>query len=150
MAMHERSPVGPLLMALLLYVAHAALFFSWLIDDAGISYAYARNLANGAGLVSQPGMPPVEGFSNALWTLTVSAVYTVGAFHTFRGRQGARLPAGGGSARAHLARFDESRRVAARGCGPALPHGHVHAVRHLDDLRVENALLAFRIRSCAR
>ena len=41
----------------------------WLIDDAGISFAYARNLANGAGFVSQPGRVPVEGFSNPLWTL---------------------------------------------------------------------------------
>lgn len=41
----------------------------WIIDDAGISFAYARNLAAGAGLVSQPGKPPVEGFSNPLWTL---------------------------------------------------------------------------------
>ena len=41
----------------------------WLIDDAGISFAYARNLAAGAGFVSQPGRVPVEGFSNPLWTL---------------------------------------------------------------------------------
>lgn len=40
----------------------------WLIDDAGISFAYARNLAAGAGFVSQPGRVPVEGFSNPLWT----------------------------------------------------------------------------------
>ena len=41
----------------------------WLIDDALISFAYARNLADGAGFVSQPGRVPVEGFSNPLWTL---------------------------------------------------------------------------------
>ena len=41
----------------------------WLIDDALISFAYARNLADGAGFVSQPGKIPVEGFSNPLWTL---------------------------------------------------------------------------------
>jgi len=40
----------------------------WLIDDALISFAYARNFADGAGLVSQPGKVPVEGFSNPLWT----------------------------------------------------------------------------------
>ena len=78
---YHRPPISPLLVALALYAAHAALFFWWLIDDAGITYAYARNLANGFGLVSQPGMPPVEGFSNALWTLMVSALYAVGAFH---------------------------------------------------------------------
>lgn len=41
----------------------------WIVDDAGISFAYARNLADGAGFVSQPGKAPVEGFSNPLWTL---------------------------------------------------------------------------------
>ncbi len=40
---------------------------NWIIDDAGISFAYARNLASGHGLVSQPGMQPVEGYSNPLW-----------------------------------------------------------------------------------
>jgi hypothetical protein len=79
--MHERHPISPLLLALLVYALHCALFASWLIDDAGITYAYSRNLANGFGLVSQPGMAPVEGFSNALWTLSVSALYALGLFH---------------------------------------------------------------------
>jgi len=44
----------------------------WLIDDAGISFSYARNLALGYGLVSQPGFPPVEGFSNPAWVFFLS------------------------------------------------------------------------------
>ncbi|NKB48295.1 MAG: hypothetical protein GKS02_02910 [Alphaproteobacteria bacterium] len=53
-------------------VAFAAVAFplsDWIVDDALISFAYARNLADGAGFVSQPGKVPVEGFSNPLWTL---------------------------------------------------------------------------------
>ena len=53
----------------------------WLIDDAGISFAYARNLASGVGLVAQPGAEPVEGFSNPLWTLTLAACFGLGLFH---------------------------------------------------------------------
>ena len=56
---------------LLLLVAHALLFGEWIVDDAGITFAYARNLVDGHGLVSQPGLPPVEGFSNFLWMLTL-------------------------------------------------------------------------------
>lgn len=51
----------------------------WLVDDAGISFAYARNLAHGAGLVSQPGKAPVEGFSNPLWTLLMVPGYWLSA-----------------------------------------------------------------------
>jgi len=57
---------------------HASLFEDWLIDDAGISLAYARNLANGDGLVSQPGVKPVEGFSNPLWVFMLSFIGALG------------------------------------------------------------------------
>src|SRR5690348_6795119 len=55
-----------------LFVIHGLRFGGWLIDDAGISFAYARNLAAGAGLVAQAGHAPVEGFSNPLWTLLIA------------------------------------------------------------------------------
>ena len=37
------------------------------VEDAGISFAYARNLAQGHGLVAWPGTERVEGYSNPLW-----------------------------------------------------------------------------------
>ncbi|TGN11710.1 hypothetical protein [Leptospira ilyithenensis] len=43
----------------------------WLCDDAFISFVYARNLAEGAGLVFQSG-ERVEGYSNFLWTILLS------------------------------------------------------------------------------
>ena len=58
----------------LLFAAHGAFFSSWEIDDAGISYAYARNLLAGEGLVAQPGSEPVEGFTNLLWVVVLAAV----------------------------------------------------------------------------
>jgi hypothetical protein len=61
-----------LLVSVALFLAHAALFRDWLIDDAGISLAYARTLVEGHGLRAQPGVDPVEGFSNPLWTLLLA------------------------------------------------------------------------------
>lgn len=37
------------------------------VDDAGIVYAYARNLGRGHGLVARPGEVPLEAFSDPLW-----------------------------------------------------------------------------------
>jgi hypothetical protein len=71
----------PVAVPFLLYVAHACLFGGWIIDDAAISFAYARNLAAGHGLVSQPGLPPVEGFSNFLWVLLMTLFFLLRLFH---------------------------------------------------------------------
>ena len=46
------------------------------VDDAGIVYAFAENLAAGHGLVPQPGAPVVEGVSDPLWL----ALLVPGAF----------------------------------------------------------------------
>jgi len=55
-----RSGGGALLaLAFVVLAAHTALLGDWLVDDAGISFAYSRNLARGFGLVSQPGLEPV-------------------------------------------------------------------------------------------
>jgi hypothetical protein len=54
---------------------HSCLFWNWLFDDAGISFAYARNLMHGFGLVTQPGAEPVEGFSNPLWTFIMAPLF---------------------------------------------------------------------------
>jgi hypothetical protein len=63
-----------------IYAAAAALLGDWIMDDAGISYAYARNLAGGHGLVSQPGRPPVEGFSNFLWVVLLALLFLARIF----------------------------------------------------------------------
>ena len=49
--------------------------FYTLLDDAMISMRYARNLAEGHGLVWNPGEAPVEGYTNLLWTLWMAAVH---------------------------------------------------------------------------
>lgn len=71
----------PVALALLLFVLHAVVLGDWIVDDAGITFAYARNLADGHGLVAQPGASPVEGFSNPLWTLTIALFSAAGLFY---------------------------------------------------------------------
>jgi hypothetical protein len=46
----------------------------WLVDDAMISMRYARNLAEGSGLVWNVG-ERVEGYTNLLWTLFMTLVH---------------------------------------------------------------------------
>ena len=68
---------------LLFYALLTSKLFDWLIDDAGISFVYARNLAAGYGLVAQPGLPPVEGYSNPLWIFLMTPFFLIGLFEPF-------------------------------------------------------------------
>ena len=72
--------LAPVVVPSIVFLLHAALFTSWIVDDAGISFAYARNLATGHGLVSQPGLPPVEGYSNPLWVFLTALLYRLHLF----------------------------------------------------------------------
>ena len=47
--------------------AHGLLYGRWIVDDAAITFAYARSIATGEGPVLQPGAEPVEGWSNPAW-----------------------------------------------------------------------------------
>jgi len=62
------------------YVIQTQSLAGWIIDDAGITFSYARSFAQGHGLVSQPGMPPVEGYSNFLWLLLMVPFFVAGLF----------------------------------------------------------------------
>ena len=66
-----------LLAAVALYLAHGASFGVCLQDDAFISLRYARNLAEGHGLVYNPG-ERVEGYTNFLWTVLSAFPYLLG------------------------------------------------------------------------
>lgn len=70
-----------LLLPFALYLAGVALLGDFIIDDAGISFAYARNLSRGYGFVSQPGRAPVEGFSDFLWVLALVPTFWLRLFH---------------------------------------------------------------------
>jgi hypothetical protein len=63
----------PMMMA----AAHMWRVRTFTIDDAYISYRYARNLAHGVGLVYNPG-ERIEGYTNFLWTLILAGGIRVG------------------------------------------------------------------------
>jgi len=67
-----------LLATLAVLVAHAS-FYRFLCDDAFISFRYAHNLAQGYGLVFNPGFAPVEGYTNFLWVIVLAAFDALGA-----------------------------------------------------------------------
>lgn len=67
-----RSVILAAVIATAVYIGHISVLGPWIVDDAGISFSYARNLAQGQGLVAQPGAAPVEGFTNLLWVLILS------------------------------------------------------------------------------
>ena len=59
---------------------HSASYGQWIIDDAGITFAYARSLAAGAGPVLQPGVPAVEGYSDPAWLALLVGAHRLGLF----------------------------------------------------------------------
>ncbi|WET82407.1 hypothetical protein P3102_14950 [Amycolatopsis sp. QT-25] len=63
-----------------LIAVHASFYGNWMIDDAAITFAYSRNLADGFGPVLQPGVEPVEGFSNPVWMVLLALGKLVGLF----------------------------------------------------------------------
>ncbi len=67
---HNRSrwaALAAVASGVLLLAWQAARYGNWVVDDAGITFAYARSVADGAGPVLQPGADPVEGFSDPTW-----------------------------------------------------------------------------------
>lgn len=64
-----------------LYGAHAGRSWSFTVDDAAITYSYARNLAQGHGLVLNVGGERVEGATNFLWTLMLAPAGALGVSH---------------------------------------------------------------------
>lgn len=71
--------VGAAVLAGAVFVAHALQFWSMTVDDAAISFTYARNLVAGDGLVLQPGGERVEAYSNLLWVLLLAGGHALGA-----------------------------------------------------------------------
>ncbi len=72
-----RRALLPFLIAAVPFVL-LVLRFDWLCDDAFISFRFARNLAAGLGLLYNPGLAPVEGYSNLLWVLWLALFEVAG------------------------------------------------------------------------
>jgi arabinofuranosyltransferase len=69
-------------LAALLVAGAILVWHSWrygfVTDDAYISFVYARNLAEHGELVFNPGLPPVEGYTNFLWTALLGGAAALG------------------------------------------------------------------------
>jgi hypothetical protein len=63
-----------------LFAWHGSRFGNWIIDDAAITFAYARSIAEGHGSILQPGADPSEGFSNPSWLLLLTLGRMIGLF----------------------------------------------------------------------
>jgi hypothetical protein len=75
----ERMRIGAAVAAWVgCYAALSAVFMSWQIDDAAITFAYAENLVRGYGLVLHPNHPPEEAYSNTLWLLLLAGLRAFG------------------------------------------------------------------------
>ena len=59
---------------------HQSLYGRWIVDDAAITFAYARSIATGAGPVLQPGAEEVEGWSNPAWLAVLVVARWLGLF----------------------------------------------------------------------
>lgn len=68
---------GPLALSSAVLIWHS-LRYDFVTDDAFISFVYSRNLAEHGELVFNPGMDPVEGYTNFLWTLLLGLLMLVG------------------------------------------------------------------------
>lgn len=66
------SALGAVVMTIGLFVA-----WPFTVDDAFISFRYAKNLAEGHGLVWNPGLDPVEGYTNFSWVLLCTLFETM-------------------------------------------------------------------------
>lgn len=73
---HPRTILFAILFVLAM--VHVLAFFGIILDDAFISFRYARHLAEGEGLVYNRGFAPVEGYTNFLLVVTCAALWKVG------------------------------------------------------------------------
>jgi hypothetical protein len=73
-------PFAGIFSGTLLIGLHATRFGNWIVDDAAITFAYARNVADGHGPVLQSWVEPTEGFSNPSWLALLSVGRFLGLF----------------------------------------------------------------------
>jgi hypothetical protein len=74
------APVFAVLVPTLVTALHAIAYGRWIVDDAGITFAYARSVTSGAGPVLQPGGPVVEGYSDPAWLAVLGVGRLTGLF----------------------------------------------------------------------
>lgn len=77
----QRRHGAALSLAGVAYLVHYLVFTvgqPFFIEDAAITFAYARNVVAGEGFATFAGGERVEGYSNALWTFIIAVFYGLG------------------------------------------------------------------------
>ncbi|MEZ0065369.1 hypothetical protein ABIA32_001365 [Streptacidiphilus sp. MAP12-20] len=72
--------IAAVLVGSLVVAAQGARMRAWIVDDAAVTFAYARSLAHGLGPVQQAGSAPVEGYSNPSWLVLLTLGHELGLF----------------------------------------------------------------------
>ena len=70
----------PVLLPVSLFVVHVSVFWRWIVDDAGIVFAVARNVAHGQGIVCQAGGERIEAVSSLPWMSLMASAFGLGIF----------------------------------------------------------------------
>jgi arabinofuranosyltransferase len=71
---HALALLGGWVLSSLVLLARCTRSWDTVVDDAFISARYAEHLAAGHGLVYNAGKPPVEGYTNLLWTVSLAGL----------------------------------------------------------------------------
>ena len=66
-----------LLTVVVIFATHA-LYLNCVAEDSYITYRFAKNLANGHGLVWNIAEPPIEGYTNFLWVIICAGAIKLG------------------------------------------------------------------------
>ncbi|MFG2519007.1 hypothetical protein [Streptomyces sp. NPDC048527] len=74
------ADLAAVLAATALIAVRAAGLGRWIVDDAAVTFAYARSVDEGLGLVQLPGAAPVEGYSNPSWLALMALGRRLGLF----------------------------------------------------------------------
>src|SRR5258705_12831266 len=66
-----------LAMIIAVFIGHAV-YLNCVAEDAFITFRFAKNLAQGHGILWNVGEPPVEGYTNFLWLIISAVILRVG------------------------------------------------------------------------
>jgi len=64
-----------------IFIVHTFFFSFFIMDDAGITYSYARSIFNGKGSRLCEMSEVVEGYSNPLWLFLLGILQKINLFH---------------------------------------------------------------------
>jgi hypothetical protein len=139
-----------------LFAVHGWAYGWWVVDDAAITWAYARSLVAQAGPVLQPGVPAAEGWSNPSWLLVFMVVTWLGVPLVLAAKAlavaGAAATAGGmwWACRGAFAPWPATAAAGAAGCLAALvPSWVIWSVSGLET-PLYGALVVWLAAACAR